>query len=97
MPPTGVHSPPDWLTGVSVPPNRLRSADIPAAMSFVWPMRPSGMSATLSWAMLGLSWWARVMGESTSPGWTELARMFSEAYWMVVDLLKISTAPLEAL
>ncbi len=58
-------------------------------MSSGWPMRPSGMSATLSWA--------RVMGESTSPGWTELARMFSEAYWMVVDLLKISTAPLESL
>ena len=69
---------------------------IPAAMSSGWPMRPSGILATLSWAMLGLSWWARVMGESTNPGCTELARMFSEAYWIAVDLLKIRTAPLEA-
>jgi hypothetical protein len=52
MPPTGVHSPPAWPTGVSVPPNRLRSANIPTAMSSGWPMRPSGMSATLSWASL---------------------------------------------
>ena len=69
---------------------------IPAAMSSGWPMRPRGILATRSLCISGLSWNAWVMGESTNPGWTELARMFSEAYWMAVDLLKTRTAPLDA-
>ena len=39
---------------------------------------------------------ARSISVSMGPGWTELHRMFSLAYWTAVDLLNIRTAPLLA-
>ena len=37
-----------------------------------------------------------VMGVSMGPGWTELQRMLSWAWWMAMDLVKMRTEPLEA-
>ncbi len=40
---------------------------------------------------------AAVIGVSMGPGWIEFARMPSAAYWMAVDLVKMRTAPFDAL
>ena len=40
---------------------------------------------------------ASAMGVAIGPGWTELHRMLSLAYWIAMDLVKVHTAPLEAL
>ena len=37
-----------------------------------------------------------VIGVSITPGWMELARILSLAYWIAVDLVRSRTAPLEA-
>ena len=66
-------------------------------MSWEVPRRPNGTSVVRWVSSSGLSVAADSMGVSTGPGWIELQRMPSAAYWMAVVLVKVRTAPLEAL
>ena len=62
-----------------------------------WAVRPRGERSSASRWSWGSSSRAPAMGVSMGPGWTELTRMFSRAYCTAADLVKMRTAPLEAL
>src|SRR6266508_85911 len=54
------------------------------------------MREIISWRWAGSGRRRSVIAVTIGPGWTELARMLSRAYWIAVAFVKRRTAPLEA-
>src|SRR6266567_2728304 len=54
------------------------------------------MRSTIRWYVAGSARRRSVMAVTMGPGWTELHRMPSPAYWSAVNLVRSRTAPLEA-
>src|SRR5882672_2658393 len=54
------------------------------------------MREIMSWYVAGSARRRSVIGVTIGPGWTEFARMRSEAYWIAVAFVSRRTAPFEA-